>query len=107
MNVAIAKSSASHSDEQLKELYRIITSDSFRNKFEARDEIIATMRKELDSEKSSTERRWKRQEVYIDKLARNNNQLYGELQAHIPSLKPLSTEVLKLEDGSDESNSFI
>lgn len=101
MNVAIAKSSASHTDEQLKELYRIITSDSFRNKFEARDEIIATMKKELDSEKSSTERRWKRQEVYIDKLASNNNQLYGELQAHIPSLKPLNTEILELDDGEE------
>ncbi len=97
MKVAIAKKSASHSDEQLRELYRIITSDSFRNKFEARDEIILTMKKELDSEKKSTEKRWQRQEVYIDKLARNNNQLYGELQAHIPSLKPLNSEELELE----------
>ncbi len=104
MNVAIAKSSATHSDEQLKELYRIITSDSFRNKFEAREEIITTMRRDLETEKASTERRWQRQEVNINKLASNNNQLYGELQAHIPSLKPLNTDVLELEDGESRSH---
>ena len=104
MNVAIAKSSASHTDEQLKDLYRIITSDSFRNKFEARDEIISTMHRDLELERASTERRWEKQRANIDKLARNNNQLYGELQAHIPSLKPLSTEVLELDSGDEKDN---
>lgn len=101
MRVAIAKKSASHSDEQLRELYRIITSDSFRNKFEARDEIISSMKKELDAEKKSTEKRWQRQEASIDKLSRNNNQLYGELQAYIPSLKPLQSGELELESGEN------
>lgn len=100
LNLAIARSSASHSDEQLRNLYKIITSDSFRHKFEARDEIVISMRKELDSEISSAERRWSRQKGYIDKLSRNNNQLYNELQAHIPSLKPLGdSELLELADG--------
>lgn len=107
MNVAIAKSSASHTDEQLRELYRIITSDSFRNKFEARDEIITTMKRELESEKVSTERRWKKQEVNIEKLSRNNNQLYGELQAHIPSLKPLNTDIIEISDGDSNHEKDI
>jgi hypothetical protein len=102
LNVAIAKKAASHTDDELRELYRVITSDSFRHKFEQRNELIAIMKKELDSEKSSTERRWKRQETYIDKLARNNDQLYGELEAHIPSLKPLSSDRLELENAGDE-----
>ncbi len=101
MNVAIAKSAASHTDEQLKDLYRVITSDSFKNKFDARDEIITVMKKELEAEKSSTERRWERQRVNIEKLSRNNSQLYGELQAHIPSLKPLNTELLELDNGEN------
>lgn len=103
MNVAIAKKTASHTDEELRDLYKIITSDSFRGKFEQRDELISMMKKELDSEKASTERRWKRQEVYIDKLDRNNNQLYGELQAHIPSLKPLTADILELESADDDT----
>ena len=105
MNVAIAKSSASHSDEQLKDLYRIITSDSFRNKFEARREIIQKMRQELEAEQASTERRWKRQSTIIDALARNNREIYGELEAHIPSLKPLNDgELLELGTGDEEDD---
>ncbi|MBI2621648.1 MAG: DUF2130 domain-containing protein [Candidatus Levybacteria bacterium] len=105
LNVAIAKSSASHTDEQLKDLYRIITSDSFRNKFEARREIIQRMRQELESEQASTERRWKRQAATIDALSKNNREIYGELEAHIPSLKPLGNgEILELQSGDEEDN---
>jgi hypothetical protein len=111
LNVAIAKSSASHTDAQLKELYEIITSDSFRQMFEARDEIIEALKQELDADKRSAEKRWKRQGVYIEKLARNNSQLYGELEAHIPSLKPLKEPSnLALgsgEDGNEEDQETL
>ncbi len=107
LNVAIAKSSASHSDEQLKELYEVITSDSFRQMFEARDEIIDALKQELVADKRSADKRWKKQEIYIEKLARNNSQLYGELEAHIPSLKPLkepSRLTLESETGTSEKD---
>jgi len=107
LNVAIARSSASHTDEQLKELYDVITSDSFRQMFEARDEIIDALKQELDADKRSAEKRWKKQGLYIEKLARNNSQLYGELEAHIPSLKPLKEPrnlELESETGSDEED---
>lgn len=105
LNVAIIRSSASHTDEQLKDLYRIITSDSFRQMFEARDEIINALRLELEADKRSAEKRWRRQGAYIEKLDRNNSQLYGELQAHVPSLKPLKeSETLELESGEEEEN---
>lgn len=104
LNVAIIRSSASHSDEQLKELYDVITSDSFRQMFEARDEIINALKVELEADKRSSEKRWKRQGAYIEKLDRNNSRLYGELQAHIPSLKPLKEpNILELEEGNDEN----
>jgi hypothetical protein len=105
LNIAIAKSSASHTDEQLKELYDVITSDSFRQMFEARDEVILALKQELDADKRSAEKRWKRQSLYIEKLARNNSQLYGELEAHIPSLKPLKEPgniAIESETGGDE-----
>lgn len=103
LNVAIAKSSASHTDEQLKELYDVITSDSFRQMFEARDEIISALKIELEADKRSAEKRWKRQDAYIEKLDRNNSRMYGELEAHIPSLKPLKESViLEIESGNNE-----
>lgn len=110
LNVAIAKSSASHTDEQLKELYDVITSDSFRQMFEARDEIIDALKQELDADKRSAEKRWKRQGLYIEKLARNNSQLYGELEAHIPSLKPLKEPGdlrLASETGNEEDQETL
>src|SRR3989344_595075 len=100
LNVAIIRSSASHTDDQLKDLYRIITSDSFRQMFEARDEIINALRLELEADKRGAEKRWRRQGSYIEKLDRDNSQLSGELQAHIPSLKPLKEPgILGLESG--------
>ncbi len=103
LNVAIAKSSASHTDEQLKELYDVITSDSFRQMFESRDEIIEALKQELVADKRSADKRWKKQELYIERLARNNSQLYGELEAHIPSLKLLKEpNILGIEDGSND-----
>lgn len=103
LKVAIARSSASHTDEQLKELYDVITSDSFRQMFEARDEIINALKIELEADKRSAEKRWKRQGAYIEKLDRNNSRMYGELEAHIPSLKPLKEpDLLSLNEGNDE-----
>lgn len=103
LKVAIARSSASHTDEQLKELYDVITSDSFRQMFEARDEIINALKIELEADKRSAEKRWKRQGTYIEKLDRNNSRMYGELEAHIPSLKPLKEpDLLSLGEGNDE-----
>ncbi len=105
LNVAIAKSSASHTDEQLKELYDVITSDSFRQMFEARDEVINALKLELEADKRSAEKRWKRQGAYIEKLDRNNSRMYGELEAHIPSLKPLKeARVLGIEAENTEEN---
>lgn len=104
LKVAIARSSASHSDEQLRELYEVITSDSFRQMFEARDEIINALKVELEADKRGAEKRWKRQGAYIEKLDRNNSRMYGELEAHIPSLKPLKeSNLLELKDINDEN----
>ena len=100
IKVAIAKSSASHTDEELRGLYRLITSESFKNKFEARNETIRNMKLGLESDERAMDRIFKRRKVEIEKLERNNNQLYSELQAHVPSLLPLKEpEMIELESG--------
>ena len=105
LNVAVAKSSASHGDEELKKFYAVITSNRFRHLFEKRQEIINLLKKELDADKASTERKWRRQALYIDQLASNNRDLYGMLEDHIPSLKPLSdSELPELKDGIENEN---
>lgn len=90
LNVAIARSGSTHTDENLKKFYEIVSSDRFKNALEARKEIIATLEKELEADKASTERKWRRQADSIDKLKSNNRELVGMLEDHVPSLKSLS-----------------
>ena len=54
----------------------------------------------LESDERAMDRIFKRRKVEIEKLERNNNQLYSELQAHVPSLLPLKEpEMIELESG--------
>ncbi len=80
------KSSASHQDDELKEIFQYITSDAFRHKIEAHDEAIRSMREDLDSEIRLTQTRWKRRETQLKRLDSSVSQLYGELQGIIPTL---------------------
>lgn len=104
LNVAIARSGASHSDENLKKFYDIVNSDRFRHALEARKEIIETMEKELEADKASTDRKWRRQVDNIGKLKNNNRELVGMLEDHVPALKTLTeNEYPKIDDGEDET----
>ncbi|KKR76178.1 MAG: hypothetical protein UU21_C0016G0006 [Candidatus Levybacteria bacterium GW2011_GWA2_40_8] len=104
LDVAIAKSTANYSDENLRNFYKLVTSDSFRHLFEARKEIIDRMSEDLEGEIAWNERRWKKRKEEIDKLKRNNREIYGILESHIPSLKPLKeAEVFELESGEGET----
>lgn len=60
LQVAIAKSSASHKDEKLQEIYDYITSEAFRHKIEAHFESVKVLREDLDSEKRLMEKNWKK-----------------------------------------------
>lgn len=109
LNVAIARSGNSHSDENLKKFYDIVNSDRFRHALEARKEIIETMEKELEADKASTDRKWRRQTDNIGKLKNNNRELVGMLEDHVPALKSLTdNQYPTLDDGTEnEQESLI
>ncbi|KKP94750.1 MAG: hypothetical protein US02_C0019G0006 [Candidatus Levybacteria bacterium GW2011_GWA2_36_13] len=105
LNVAIARSGASHTDDNLRKFYAIVNSDKFRHALEARKEIIVTMENELEADKASTDRKWRRQAANIEKLKNNNRELVGMLEDHVPALKGLSeSEYPMLEEGKNENN---
>jgi len=60
LKIAIAKSSASHGDEKLAEIYEYICSEAFRHKFEAHFESVKTLKDDLETEKKAMERIWKK-----------------------------------------------
>lgn len=103
LRIAATKSSATHEDEELRNIYQYITSDAFRHKIEAHNEAVAAMQKDLFSEIRLTQARWKRRETQIARLDTSISQLYGELQGIIGSQLP-DIQTGSLESGEEEEN---
>ena len=98
MQVAIAKSAASHEDEKLQEIYDYITSEAFRHKVEAHFESVKYLKEDLEGEKRSMERIWKKREVQIQRLDRSMSQMFGEIQG-IAREALLTPKALEIESG--------
>ena len=107
--VAIAKSATAHKDERLEALFTYLTNDSFRNRFEAQVESIIELNNDLEAEKRSTVRSWKKREMQIRRLTNNIASMYGELQGIIgnalPSIQSLDSAALP--DGKGEQESLL
>ncbi len=102
MQLALAKSTTAHKDEKLERLYGYLQSDTFQHQFEAYVEGIIEMQNDLETEKRSMERLWKRRETQISRTIGNISKMYGELQGimgnALPDIKPLS-----LPDGEEKN----
>lgn len=101
MQTAAAKSAAESKDETLEMVYQYLQSDSFRHRIEGYVESISTMRIDLDSEKRSMERIWKRREMQIVKAESSISKLAGELEGIMGSSFP-TIKSLRLDSGLDD-----
>ena len=94
LQIAVAKQTAESKDENLEMLYQYLQSEAFRHRFEAFAEGIVQMQDDLESEKRSIERVWKKRETQIRKTLINASRMYGELQGTmgnaLPDIKTLS-----------------
>lgn len=100
LQLAIAKSAASHKDEKLQEIYDYITSEAFRHKIEAHFESVKALREDLEREKRAMESMWKKREVQIQRLDKSVSQMFGEIQGIAGASLPL-VKSLELGDGSN------
>lgn len=100
MNIAVAKSSSSHKDEELRAIYEYITSETFKHKFQAHQEAVKTLRDDLVTERRLTEIRWKKREIQIERLDKNSSHMYSELQGIVPELADI--EIIELDSGEEE-----
>jgi hypothetical protein len=111
MEVAIARATAAHKDERLEALFTYLTKDGFRNKFEAQVESIMALKTDLDTEKRSTVRIWKKREMQLNRLIGNTATMYGELQgilgASLPSLPSLELEAPTMLVSNSEQESLL
>lgn len=102
LQVAVAKSAATHKDEKLETLYQYVTSETFRHRFEALVESMSEMQTDLEKEKRSMAAHWKKREMHIRVLAGNTANMYGELKGLMGAALP-SIDGLELSDGVEDN----
>lgn len=90
LRIAIAKSGAQHTDENLKKLHEYILSEKFRHKIDRHREQTEKAIQILENRKRSDERYYRDQKILLDILANNTPQIYFDLQEILPSLPSIT-----------------
>lgn len=103
MQTAAAKSAAESKDETLEMVYQYLQSDAFRHRIEGYVESISLMKVDLDSERRSMERIWKRREMQITKAELSISKLSGELEGIMGSSFP-TVKNLRLGNGIEDDD---
>ena len=85
-NIAMIKSSTSHTEEEWTKIRDYMMSDAFKHRMQTHFEVIKDLNDTLDAEKRSTMLRWKKQESIINKIDSNTTNFYGELKSIVPQL---------------------
>lgn len=88
LQTAVAKDAALHKDEKLEMLYEYLQSEAFRHRFESFAEGVKEMQSDLDTERRSMERIWKKRETQIKRMSINASRMYGELQGVMGNALP-------------------
>jgi hypothetical protein len=104
LKIDSVKSSATHEEKELRDIFQYITSDAFRHKIEAHEEAVQTMKQDLDSEIRLTQIRWKKRQMQLNKLDSSVTELYGELQGIIPTLPDINVGLLPDPDEAENDN---
>ncbi|KKS75121.1 MAG: hypothetical protein UV46_C0025G0022 [Candidatus Gottesmanbacteria bacterium GW2011_GWC2_42_8] len=103
LHIAYAKQTAENKEEHLEELYRYLQSEAFRHRFEAFAEGIMGLGVDLDYERRSMERVWKKRETQIRRMQINAAKMYGELQGVMGQALP-DIKALSLPDGQEKED---
>lgn len=98
LEIAATRQASHATDAKLNMLNDFLQSEDFRHRFESMAEGIIEMQVDLETEKRSFDRVWKKREYQIQKMITSASQLYGSLQGimgnSLPEIKSLSNPVL-------------
>lgn len=104
-NLAVIKSSASHTKEDWGKIRDYFMGDTFKYIMQTHLDGVKNLKELLDIEKRSTLLKWKKQEDQIDKLDSNNINFYGDLRRivgnSLPQIKGLDPDQIGLPTGKD------
>lgn len=96
-----AKQTTANKDEKLERIYVYLQSDMFRHHIEAFVESAVADQQDLETEKRSMQRVWKKRETQIQRTIENLTNMYGELQGMMGNSLP-DIKTLSLPSGEDE-----
>ncbi|HVZ11579.1 MAG TPA: DUF2130 domain-containing protein [Patescibacteria group bacterium] len=96
-----AKQTTANKDEKLEKIYQYLQSDMFRNHIEAFAESAIADQQDLETEKRSMQRVWKKREMQIQRTIENITNMYGELQGMMGNSLP-DIKTLSLPSGDEE-----
>jgi hypothetical protein len=85
-NVAMVKSSSSHTEDEWGKIRDYMMSDAFKHRMQAHFEGIVSLKDTLEAEKRATMLKWKKQESIINKMDSNTVNFYGELKSIVSQL---------------------
>ncbi len=102
--VARARAASQGKGEKMEMLYEYLSGQAFRQKVENIVEAFITMQKDLQSERRSMEKIWKKREKQIERVIASTTGMYGELQGIIGASMPEigSLELKAIAGGSEE-----
>ena len=80
-------------DEKMELLYNYLSGSEFKNRIENIVSAFTSMQTDLDTEKRSMERIWKKRGKEIERVIMSTSGMYGDLQgivgASLPAIKSL------------------
>jgi hypothetical protein len=92
--------------EKKDHIYNYITGSEFRQSFQGIVDVFFEMKNDLDSEKNSFNRIWKKREKSMIKALANLSGIYGSMQGYVgsnlPSLKNLEMEQITERSGNGD-----
>jgi hypothetical protein len=98
--VAQAKSVDVNRSDAMAAIYEYLSSPAFARRIRWAVETFVKMKRDLDLERRSMEKRWSKRETQLNQLALNTAGMYGELEGMMGAALP-AVDLLELPHPSD------
>lgn len=93
-------------DEKMELLYHYLSGSEFKNRIENIVSAFTSMQIDLDAEKRSMERSWKKRGKEIERVIMSTSGMYGDLQGIVGASLP-SIKALELPSGEEDADKEV
>ena len=101
LSLSQLRSSMVGKDTKMESLYAYLSGDEFRLKIEGIVDAFVSMKSDIDTERRSMERLWKKREKQLEQVIMGTSGMYGDLEGIIGNALP-RVERLALDGGEEE-----